>query len=226
MNLYPTEGLVESDNGWDIAFSQDHSTALNHEIEDYDAASGQIIAWVQIPSLNAVGDNILYLYFGNSSIVADPSTTDTWDPAAYVAVYHLHDDFIDATANTNDGTDIGTTNQAGQIADGENFQQVDDQDRIEIGDIQVTSSALTISAWVAPIVNPYIDSRIVSKANGSNNEDHWWMLSAINSTRLRFRLRTGGTTSVYAPGNNVLVEDGTWQICECRVRWRKYESGL
>ncbi len=94
-------GLVESDNGWDIAFSQDHTVALNHEIEDYDAVNGQIIAWVQIPSLDAVGDNILYLYFGNSSIVADPSTTATWDPAAYVAVYHLQaDNHYDATANT------------------------------------------------------------------------------------------------------------------------------
>ncbi len=50
------------------------------------------------------------------------------------------------------------------IADGEDFRVQLNQDRIEIGNVQVTSSALTISAWISSQVNAFIpDARIVSK---------------------------------------------------------------
>ncbi len=189
-------GSVESNNGWDIAFSQDHTTALNHEIEAYEAANGRIVAWVQIPALDADGDNTMYLYFSNPNVVADPSTSATWDPASYVAVYHLQgNNHYDATANGYDGVATGTTNSAGSIIeDGQDFEQTLSNNRIEIGNFDVISNSLTISAWIRPESFTQRDARIVSKTIGPNGQDHWWMLSTIDQGpdyRLRFRQKAG-----------------------------------
>jgi len=39
-------GYVENANGWDIVFSQDHVSALNHQVEYYNPTNGNLIAWV------------------------------------------------------------------------------------------------------------------------------------------------------------------------------------
>ncbi len=83
-------GFVENGSGWDIAFTEDHVTTLNHQVESYNAITGQLIAWVRIPSLPAGGHSFT-LYFGNSLIVADPSTTSTW--VGYSGVWHLNGRF-------------------------------------------------------------------------------------------------------------------------------------
>jgi hypothetical protein len=205
------EGLVQSEDGYDIVFTaSDGTTLLNHEVESYDAVTGHLIAWVQIPSLSTSSDNYLYLYYGKPGIMTDPSTPDTWDPDAYVAVYHLHDDFADASGNNPDATNQGSTNTGGLIADAQDFQQGDNTDRVELGNLIVTNDSLTISAWIRPSPTAIPDARIVSKADGTADANHWWMLSAVNYTDLRFRLKTGGTTITYAPANHVLV-DNIWQ---------------
>ena len=205
-------GLVQSDDGFDIVFTQDDQiTQLNHEMESYDPVSGNYIAWVQVPTLNSVSDNTLYLYFGNSSITTDPSTANTWDPNAYVAVYHLGDDFADATGMHPDAINSGSSDIVAFIADGQEFQESDDTDVIELGGLDIPNNELTISAWIFPNNLTLPDARIVSKANGTLLDNHWWMLSTMNHTDLRFRLKTDGFSEVYEPPNNVL-SDGSWQF--------------
>lgn len=74
-------------------------------------------------------------------------------------------------------------------------------DRVEVGAMDVTGTAMTISAWVYPNRFSHLpsqDARILSKANGVTEQLHYWMLSAMKvgvDTRLRFRLKSGGSTS-------------------------------
>ena len=57
---------------------------------------------------------------------------------------------------------------------------------------------MTIVAWIMPTsFDAHDDGRIISKATGTDIDDHYWMLGtkAVDSThRLRFRLRTDGWT--------------------------------
>ena len=113
-------GYVEHSWGYDIAFSEDHSTTLYHQVEEYNPETGQLIAWVRIPVLNPLSDYEFYIYFGNPDISIDPSTRSTWSND-YVSVYHLHDDENDGTYRFNDGTNFGSLNATGKIADGQVF---------------------------------------------------------------------------------------------------------
>ncbi|MGO8758759.1 MAG: DUF2341 domain-containing protein, partial [Terracidiphilus sp.] len=84
-------GHVTSPNGYDIIFSTDPNgqTRLDFEIEQYDPASGQVVAWIRIPTLSHSSDTIIYVFYGNPSIAASQANpSGVWD-SNYQAVYHL-----------------------------------------------------------------------------------------------------------------------------------------
>ena len=67
-------------DGYDILFtSSDGTTKLNHERESYTSGTGALIAWVQIPSLSASADTVLYMYYGNASATDQQNVNGTWN---------------------------------------------------------------------------------------------------------------------------------------------------
>ncbi|MGH7196419.1 MAG: fibronectin type III domain-containing protein [Candidatus Saccharimonadales bacterium] len=85
----------------------------------------------------------------------------------------------------------------GRFGNAVNFDGADDY--VNIQPFDVSGQAMTISAWVNPdsFTGSYQDNRIISKANGSSEQSHYWMLSTFKKdtqTVLRFRLKAGGTT--------------------------------
>ena len=67
-------GNVHSSNGYDITFKNNSgTTVLSHEIEKYDPTTGELIAWVKVPSLSATTDTEINMYYGNPCISSDPS---------------------------------------------------------------------------------------------------------------------------------------------------------
>ena len=84
-------GHVMDPNGYDIVFTSDPTcqTNLNFEIEQWNAQTGQIIAWVQVPTLSHSSDTVIYACYGNGSISTNQSNAHgTWD-SNYVGVYHF-----------------------------------------------------------------------------------------------------------------------------------------
>jgi len=62
-------GHVAQSDGGDILFTAgDGVTKLDHEIEKYDPATGELVAWVEVSSLSGSADTGLYIYYGNSSL--------------------------------------------------------------------------------------------------------------------------------------------------------------
>ena len=52
-------------------------------------STGQFIAWVQVPAVSHTTDTVIYLFYGNASIVtSQENKAGVWD-AGYKAVYHL-----------------------------------------------------------------------------------------------------------------------------------------
>ena len=87
-------------------------------------------------------------------------------------------------------------------------------DFIGAGDFDISGEALTLAGWVFSnqLKNCRArDCRIISKATGTAEQDHLWMLSTIkvgNKTRLRFRLKTddGHETSTLIASSGDLAE--------------------
>jgi hypothetical protein len=70
-------------------------------------------------------------------------------------------------------------------------------DFIALPAIDVAGSALTIAAWVkSSSFSPSVDQRFIAKSTGTAEQSHYWMVGQTNNgqNRLRFRLKTGGTT--------------------------------
>lgn len=112
-------GHVGNSDGSDILFtSSDGTTKLKHEIERYTAASGEVIAWVKVPTLTTSGDTELYMYYGNAGVGAQADAVNVWD-SNFKTVLHLGDgSTLSATSSTgiNNGTKVGTISAlAGKI---------------------------------------------------------------------------------------------------------------
>jgi hypothetical protein len=150
---------------WDIIFEAlDDATCggigtapckLNHEIETYVASTGQLVAWVRVPSIN--NGTVIYMYYGNSCM---PSSTQNasgvWD-ANYKGVWHLSQNptgtapqMRDSTANAYNGTAVGSfvagDQQAAVIDGGLNFNGTNDE--IQISAAALGATSVTVSAWI------------------------------------------------------------------------------
>ncbi len=116
----------------------------------------------------------------------------------------------DASGNGRHGTLVNGTGWTSDPA--LDFDGADDH--VDVGAFDVAGSALTIAAWIQSrnLANcSSSDCRILSKATGTAEADHWFMLSTIaggSSAVLRFRLKTDGTTTTLISGGG-LPED-TW----------------
>lgn len=118
---------------------------------------------------------------------------------------------IDASGNGHTG--ILVNGPQWWVGTGLGFDGVDDH--VDVGTFDVAGGALTLAAWIYPedLTNCVAsDCRILSKATGTAENDHYFMLSTIESggsTRLRFRLKTDNSTSTLIAATGNLPED-TW----------------
>jgi hypothetical protein len=92
---------------------------LSHEIEFYSQTSGQLIAWVKVPSIN--NGTIIYMYYGNGCMAASTqSPSGVW--ADYSGVWHSREaatPLTDSTGNNNLTTN--STQAAGQIGNAQSY---------------------------------------------------------------------------------------------------------
>jgi hypothetical protein len=154
----------------DILFtSSDGETKLDHEIESYDSTTGNLIAWVRIPTLRYNTDTRIYMYYGNSSASNQQNSTGVWSNG-YEAVYHFNNSLNNSTsASGRDGTNTGTTNTSnGKIGDAREFDASSVQ-YINIGTWNVSGDEITMQAWVnfaSFITNNF--QRLISKGIGND----------------------------------------------------------
>ncbi|MFP3440894.1 DUF2341 domain-containing protein, partial [Pantoea sp. SIMBA_133] len=50
-------------DGDDIVFALEDGTQLDHELERYDGNTGELVAWIRIPTLPASANSSLFLYY-------------------------------------------------------------------------------------------------------------------------------------------------------------------
>lgn len=89
------------------------------------------------------------------------------------------------------------------------FDGVDD--RIVLGpcDITTGTGAMTISLWTKPDFVTGMERTIIAKAVGPQPADHIWSIAFVNGSALRFRLKTGGSTTELTTSPSSLF-GGNW----------------
>jgi hypothetical protein len=158
-------GSVQHASGYDIAFFSDLglTSALKFERVIWNASTGAVEFWVKVPTVSHTVDTVIYLAYGNASIV-----TDQADPAnvwtnSFGGVLHLGDGVTlsaaDATGLTADGSISGAVAAAGQIVGGGSFAAPPSADQLTTNIIlepdQATyswwyKSSQTVSGGLAP----------------------------------------------------------------------------
>ncbi|MDR4989229.1 MAG: DUF2341 domain-containing protein, partial [Bacteroidales bacterium] len=193
-------GQIMNFNGYDIIFTTDDDTVLDHDLEFYDPVNGTIIAWVRIPSLSASENTPFKLYYSNSVITQNPSSRNTWD-ANYVLVMHMTGTPEDASTaeNTVDSDAEGTSSEPdGKIGGARAFDGTDKSFiQIEHSSSLDITGDITISVWVNPQnISAFPD--LITK--GSWSEAYSTYIDP--SGELRFRLNTQTFNSTQAINEN------------------------
>jgi RHS repeat-associated protein len=183
-------GHVTSPNGYDIFFTSDPAgqNALNYEMEKYNPATGQVIAWVQIPTLSHTSDTVIYLFYGNPNVTtSQQNATGVWD-SYYEAVYHLANvgsgNAVDSTTNGNNGTASGATQAQGEIDGAASFNGTSSLVTAPNSSSLDVTSAVTLCAWIDP-ASISSGQRIVSKGNtGDSNSSYYLYLDSSSNLHM------------------------------------------
>ena len=163
-------------------------------MEKYDGTTGNLIAWVKIPSVSSSTDSVFDLMYGDSTINTDQSDPlNSWE-SNFKGVYHLGDgstvvgtDSTGQAAGTKNGTltaGAGEINGdiAGMSGNSANYVSLADPSLFPI------TTSWTISAWLKPVAGNHV---AVFWGGSSNNGPHIGMNYPIfNSWRVAF----GGTS--------------------------------
>lgn len=153
-------GHLANSSGFDLVFStnSDCSFLLKWDTETYNASTGQIRAWVKVPSVTAVSSATLYMCYGNSAITTYRGVSSTtWD-TNFKRVYHVTDgttlNLRDASGNIN-ATNSAATAVTGMIDGGVGTTGGSNITSSNSG-LPVGTTARTFEAWVnSPSFNAF-----------------------------------------------------------------------
>lgn len=112
-------GIITDAEGDDIRFyASDGTTLLNWEVQTYNAASGNIIAWVRIPSLSTT--STVVMKYGNATITTFQGGTGATTWSSYARVWHMENALTAAGQTSPDATGTGAlTTQGSAWASGQ-----------------------------------------------------------------------------------------------------------
>lgn len=158
-------------DGHDIAFSDANGNQLAHEIESYNAATGELAAWVKT-NVSANHDTRLKMYYGNSGATDQQDAEAVWD-GNFKMVQHFDETsggkHFDSTSNGKDATVTGANmNAPGKISGGDYFDGNGDWVDLPYGaGINPSTSPHTFSMWVKS--DAQNDAMVISSGQGTND---------------------------------------------------------
>ncbi|MGL1888718.1 MAG: T9SS type A sorting domain-containing protein [Reichenbachiella sp.] len=149
-------GKIQS-AGLDIVFAAsttaDDVDRYKYDLESYNAATGEVIVWVQIPTLSATVDTELVMFFGRASAPGwnDPTL---WIDANYIGAWQLSQPpgagtVLDATGYSDPGSTSGgvTIDNTSIVGQGYAFDGINGYVSIPDKAILEPTGSFTISCW-------------------------------------------------------------------------------
>jgi hypothetical protein len=155
-------------NGNDLVFTDAQGNKLNHEIELFTKATGQLITWVNVTSLSSTTDTTLYLYYGNNACGSQQNQYGTWN-SDYLMVHHMNEtgDIIDSTSHALNAVNYGTATESNGKIDGCRYFN-NTSDRYDFGApvaLNPGMSSWTISLWTK---TSFVNHTNILQKYGSN----------------------------------------------------------
>jgi hypothetical protein len=85
-------------------------------------------------------------------------------------------------------------------------------DHIDVGSWDIDTGEISLAAWFKADDFDVADGRIISKAEGPNEGDHYWMISTIEDTgkKLRFRVKASPGWTDTLIGTHDALTSGVW----------------
>jgi MSHA biogenesis protein MshQ len=193
---------------------------LYHEVEFFSGSSGELVAWVKIPSLVYSQDAEFYLYYGNSGCGSQQFSEKVWD-ANYCSVWHLSD-LKDSTLNDNDGTNHGTNDGLGKISFAKDFID-SNNDYIEVSDMPTPSDNVietaTLEAWIYP--RELANSAIINKMDNDYEPDRRGYNFHLENYKTMFGVWPGtwyvDEDGIIAKSTEDIVSYNNWQYIAAAV---------
>jgi PKD repeat protein len=153
-------------NGNDILFTaSDGVTILNYEIENFTQSSGNLIAWVKVPSVYNTTNTTFYMYYGNPSASNQQNAAGVWD-SKYMGVWHLGNlisPSSDSTSNNYSATwNNNPTPFAGSIIDGGLNLGGFNQNYLSTNYVQTSVTAYNVEAWLKTSNTSQLQTAIVN----------------------------------------------------------------
>lgn len=203
-------------DGSDIRFTAaDGTTPLDHEIERWVPGTGELGAWVRVPTVASASATTFYVHYGAANAPDQQAVRSTW-PGDVEAAWHLARDpagsaphVDDSTTGRHDGLSLGSMTSgdlvSGLVADAVDFDGTNDG--FQVDSFEVAGTELTVSAWVR--VDAYTtDARIVSKS--VDDATPVFDLAVTATGAVRGRVTTGGVIRTATTGAGV-VGSSSWQ---------------
>lgn len=151
-------------DGFDILFtSSDSVTKLSSEREKFDSSTGELEAWVNVPSVSGTVDTVIYMYYGNAgscdqtlaSCDGTNNATHVWD-TNYKAVMHMAE--TSGTTSPDSSTAGNTITKVsaikpnpttlGEIDGAQSFNGSDDYESIATSNFPTAD--FTWELWIKP----------------------------------------------------------------------------
>jgi hypothetical protein len=186
---------------------------LSHEIELYNSATGQLIAWVLVPSITStatgVGDTVIYMYYGNPCMTASTqNASGVW--ANYSGVWHSGQaamPLIDSTGNNNlTNATHPPTQVAGEIGYAQSYNGTNQlASNTGAVNIPANNAGQTISVWFTGAADNTVRSG-VSFVNGTNSGIQFGQRTSNPNGAVGF-WQWGG---VFLGGTQASPTAGTW----------------
>src|SRR3989475_2166929 len=234
-------GNVQKALGWDIifrAFDADNPgdnicggaavCTLDHEIEQYVAGSGQLIAWVRIPVLRTQTSpnpsTRIWIYYGDTGVPASTecltpqiiagNCAGVWD-TNYKGVWHLKETsgtVSDSTTNANTGTPTNapTLGVAGQIGNATKFDGVNAYINMPDSASLDITGPITLEGWIRADTNQgSMDSpvTVIDKLNAATGGYSLFISSGVSTNnQLQMTTQNGATPDSMASPSYTFTE--------------------
>ncbi len=204
VSLSAAEISEMQDQGADLRFVGAQGAVLPYEIDTWLTDGGAQI-WVRVPSVEADAPTSLTMYWQNAAAEAPTNGEQVWADG-YQGVWHLNQGATetapDSSGNLNSGTPQGLAGDAqreGQV--GTSIEFDGSGDWIEVphsASLDITESALTLSAWAYMTEAQSSDSGLIVKAGSGQFTAYNYQLG-IQSTQLA-NVRILSNTQTYLTG--------------------------
>ena len=201
-------GRVENANGYDIRFTSDSagSIIIPFEIEKYNSATGELVAWVKRTLSPSVNDTF-YITYGDPTITAIQNNSATWNDF-FVGVYHM-DDFGDATKYANNGIPNGTTIATGKIGSGKNFNGTSDYIKLGTSGTLGITGNISMRMWIKVTDFANFNGLIGKTLYNQPNPYDWYL---IQSSGLPQYFRGDGIGDNSNVTGSAAPTAGVWQF--------------